>query len=178
MTLNRLVVGLGTFGASSLVWGQEPPPDITWGPLAQAVPLSPVLTTLIAIMLLGAAYAFLKRHSGAGFGVLVMASLLGMATVNEDIIAAIPTYTITTPSGRASPCPTPTGVQVSNPSISPLVGTSVNPGVRILSANQPDRVLTKGREDAKLNVNGHPVCTAGLELYKDSYCYLLCNNPG
>ena len=117
----------------------------------------------------------MKRHSGAGFGVLAMASLLGIASVNEDIIAGIaPSYTITTLSGSASPCHILTGGQESNPSPSTLVGTSVNPGVMILSANQQQPAVTSnGQEDTKLNSNGyHPVCVAGLELYKDNYCYI------
>lgn len=168
MTLNRLVVGFGAFGASSLAWGQDPPPDITWGPLAQSVPLSPVLTALIAIMLLGASYAFMKRHSGTGFGVLVMASLLGIAGVNEDVFAPIDTFNIPTSSGRASPCQ---DYEVD----SLLVRTSVDPGVIILSANQQPPVPSKGQEDTKLNVIGTPICAAGNTLLKDKLCLLLCS---
>ena len=119
----------------------------------------------------------MKRHSGAGFGVLAMASLLGIASVNEDIIAGIsPSYTITTPSGSASPCQIFRPGQVSNTSTPIPVGTSVNPGVMILSVHQqPPAGTSNGQEDTKLKANGDPVCVDGLELFKGSFCNLLCN---
>lgn len=173
MTLNRIIVGLGAFGASSLAWGQ----DITWGPLSHSVPLSPMLTTLIAIMLLVATYAFMKRHAGAGIGAMVIASLLGIATVNEDVNAFVADYTIATSSGSEYLCDRNSAVELTG--ILPLViGTSVNPGVRIISANPiPTSTITNGKDDVKVNINGYPDCAAGLELYKDkspSYCYLWC----
>jgi hypothetical protein len=59
--------------------------DIAWG--SQAVPLSPWGNVLIALMLSLAAFVYLRKRSGRGLFVFLVALGVGIGTLNSDTFA-------------------------------------------------------------------------------------------
>jgi hypothetical protein len=73
--------------------------NVTWG--MQPVPISPWAGATIGLLLLLAAYAFLRRHAGQGLFMLATAALVGGLVLHtvDTANAVAPFYSITTPTG-------------------------------------------------------------------------------
>lgn len=90
-------------GMSQVALAQAPVGyNVSWG--NQSVPISPWLSMALGLMLLFAAYAFIRRRAGQGLIALAAAVTLvgGLVLHAENAANAIlvsPAYSITTPSG-------------------------------------------------------------------------------
>lgn len=107
---------------------------ISWGNIA-AIPLSPLLYGVIALLLVGATYAFLRERGG--LMLLALASAFGTFSLQEHLqaqvssLSALNTLSIQTASGSTvlscalPPTPTPTATPTATPTSVPT-GTPTN----------------------------------------------------
>lgn len=145
---------------SSSALAQAPGWNITWGP--EAVPLSPALTGLIALALAAAAYAFLRKRAAQGAWSVLVAGLVGVLGMQDDLLANGYDYTIASSQGTQF-------VSCSGGSLD--VGTSVNAGVRIsqVTANFSDESLTNSIATQ---------CAPGVRVTPSQSCQLPCPLAG
>lgn len=109
---------------------------ISWGNIA-AIPLSPLLYGVIALLLVGATYAFLRERGG--LMLLALASAFGTFSLQEHLQAqvssfsALNTLSIQTASGSTvlscavPPTPTPTATPTATPTSAPTSTPTATP---------------------------------------------------
>lgn len=132
--------------------------NVTWGP--QAVPLSPVLTGLMALALAVAAYAFMRKRALPGALSVLVASMLGVFGAQDDLIAGLSyDYEITTPQGSQFVSCGESG--------SLYIGTTISGGVRIAQ-------VTPNFGDGPLTNSISTQCAPGVLVTPSQSCQLPC----
>lgn len=159
MQINRwLGVGATTWLLAPAAMAQQPPGwNITWG--LQAVPLSPALNVLLALMLGGATYWFLRKR-GKGQALMGLIAVAGASAIMlpTDTSAVGYNLDITTPTGSEF-------VQCQGNSL--YIGTTVQAGVTLAS-------VTPTFASSSLSNSISEECRAGLRLTPEQSCQLPC----
>ncbi len=160
---------------------QGPGYDIAWG--VQAVPLSPTLSALIALMMGLATWAFMRKRRGTGFMAAVAAVALGTMGYNSDSIAIPDPHLLTINSQTGSTfvaCPTFEGQSVESSEIqqqvelSPTtVGTTI-PGGVTLTRVQSNFILPTSDNGFEPSGASIEQCTVGTRVTPASPCALFC----
>ena len=156
-TVSKAAVAVLLSISSPYVLAQAPGWNITWGP--QAVPLSPALTGLMALALAVAAYAFLRKRAVHGALSVLVAGMIGVLGVHDDLLAV----------GYALEIDSPQGSQfVSCNGNTLYIGTTINAGVRIAqvqSSNIGSEPLTNSIANQ---------CAPGVLVTPSQSCQLPC----
>lgn len=144
--------------AAPVAFAQQGPGwNVSWG--LQAVPLSPALSVLLALMLCGATYWFLRRR-GRG------QALMGLLAVAASGALLLPSDTAAV--GYSLEIGTPTGSSFLQCSGNTLyIGTTVQEGVTLsaVSPNFQSQQMTNSVSEE---------CRAGLRLTPSQSCQLAC----
>jgi hypothetical protein len=151
---------LALLAAPAALAQQTPGWNVSWG--LHSVPLSPALNVLLALMLGGATYWFLRKR-GRG------QALMGLLAVTAAGALLLPTDTAAV--GYSLEIDTPTGSSFLECTGNTLyIGTSLPAGVTLsgVSPNFPDQPLTNSVSN---------VCRAGFQLTPSQNCQLACPLP-
>ncbi len=174
-----VAISLSAGAVSSAMAQQGSGWDLAWG-TAQPVPLSPWATALLGLMLVAAAYAFLRKRIQQGGGALMAAAAIFGSTYLTDETWAIPSYdfTISTASGsKFVICGIPavdSAQQVTNRVAADLVvGTTLPEGV-ILRRVEPSFPVSTSAEAVSEPTTVANTCSVGLRVTPDAPCTLPC----
>lgn len=158
-TQSKVAVAILLSIASSLAMAQAPGWNVTWGP--QAVPLSPALTGLMALALAAAAYAFLRKRAAHGALSVLVAGVIGVLGVHDDLLA-LPSLDLDIGSPKGSQFLTCSGETL-------YIGTTtITAGVRIAqvqSSNIGSEPLTNSIANQ---------CAPGVLVTPSQTCQLPC----
>ena len=101
----RFALFFAGLAASQLALSQslEPGWTVTWGPAPVPVPVGPVVPILSGLLLLGAAYSFLRKRQGQGLMALALAVIFGGFAINRESMAnSIPIILMNSSYGTGS----------------------------------------------------------------------------